>query len=121
MAIKDFFDHKCDLYHMVRNEKSPGFSLPASPSFSYGPVPDLTEIPCHFGGKAATISIVQSKPNANYEARIKLSLPVGTDIRLHDKVVDRGTKYEYTAEIPRNIRGHHIAVYLKRDERQMPL
>ncbi len=55
------------------------------------------------------------------DARIKLVLPIGTDIRLNDRIVNCDTGYEYTAEIPQNIQNHHIYVYIKRTERQRPL
>ena len=48
MAIEDFFDHTCDIYHMNKTGKSPGFGLPEAPSFSYGDTPDLSGVPCHF-------------------------------------------------------------------------
>lgn len=121
MAIEDFFDHHCDIYHILRSDKSPGYGLPSSPSFSYPDFPSLQRVPCHFGVKSAAVTIVQTEPNANYEAKIKLTLPAGTDIRLNDKIVDCDTGYEYTADIPRNIRGHHTAVSLQRKERQKPL
>ena len=47
------------------------------------------------------------------DAKIKLTLPAGTDVRLNDKIIDCNTGFEYTAEQPRNIRGHHIFVYVK--------
>lgn len=55
------------------------------------------------------------------DARIKLTLPAETDIRLNDRIVDCKTKLEYTAEQPVNIRGHHIFVYVKKIEEQKAL
>ena len=55
------------------------------------------------------------------EARIKLTLPIGTDIRLNDRIVNCDTGYEYTAELPQKIQEHHIYVYIKRTERQKAL
>ena len=48
------------------------------------------------------------------DAKIKLTLPAGTDVRWNDKIIDCNTGFEYTAEQPRNIRGHHIFVYVKK-------
>lgn len=116
MAIEDFFDHKCDIYHIVKSESSPGYGLPCSPGFSYSAKPDIAELPCHFGVKGSSMELIQREPQMDYEAKIKLTLPAGTDIRRNDKIIDCSTGYEYIAEIPRNIRNHHTFVYLKREE-----
>ena len=121
MPIEDFYDHKCDIFHMLRSEKSPGFGLPSGSDFSYPEAPDLTGVSCHFGVKASTIAIIQRDPQTGMEGKIKLTLPAGTDIRINDKVVDTDTGAEYTAEVPRNIRGHHITAMLRRTEAQKPL
>ena len=44
----------------------------------------------------------------------KLQLPAGTDVRVNDKVVDKNTGLAYTAEMPHNIRDHHIMVNIQR-------
>jgi hypothetical protein len=122
MAFETLLDHTCDIYHIRKTGKSPGYTLPASPSFSYDAEPDLTAVPCHFStktGAAGGITIVQKQPQANHEAKLKLELPLGTDVRLNDKIVGLG--YEFTAEIPRTVRNHHIAVMLHRSGAQEPL
>ena len=48
------------------------------------------------------------------DSRIKLTLPLGTDVRLNDKIVDCDTGLEYTAEKPINVRNHHLFVYVKK-------
>jgi hypothetical protein len=55
------------------------------------------------------------------DAKIKLTLPTGTDVRINDKIVDCSTGLEYTAEQPRDIRGHHIFVYIKKTGEQKAL
>ena len=119
--IEDFFDHKCNIFHIVGEEATPGYGLPPSPSFHYKPEPDISELECHFGVRTSSLMTVQGAPQNDLEARIKLTLPVGTDVRINDKIVDCDTLHEYTAEQPRNIRNHHIFVYIKRLERQEPL
>lgn len=121
MSLENFFDHTCDVYHLRSEESSPGFGLPSSPAFSYPDAPDLTSVPCHFAVKSATVTVTQTEPANLLEAKIKLTLPAGTDIRLNDKIVWRETGTEYTAEFPRDIRGHHRFVYLKRTNAQEPL
>lgn len=119
--IADFFDHKCNIFHIVKDTASPGYNLPGSPTFQYGTTPDITEQVCHFGVRSANMSTTQQQPQNDLNARLKLSLPIGTDIRLNDRIVDCENNLAYTAEVPRNIRNHHLVVYIKRTGEQTPL
>lgn len=119
--INDFFDHLCCIYHLQSTATSPGYALPASPAHSYPAKADIEDVHCHFGVKAATVTVTQSEPANMLDAKIKLTLPVGTDIRLNDKIVWNDTGLVFTAELPRNIRGHHKFVYVKRLDEQRPL
>lgn len=122
MPYEEFLDHTCDIYHVLREDKSPGYGLPASPNFSYPSEPDLVDVPCHFHVKSgSTISISQREPQNEFDSDQKLGLPAGTDVRLNDKVIWKEMGLEYTAGLPRNIRGHHVAVMLRREDRQRPL
>ena len=56
--IADFFDHKCNIFHVRSEGKSPGFGLPSSPAFSYPDAPDEAEVPCHFAVKSAMQSVI---------------------------------------------------------------
>ena len=111
MAFEDFLDHLCNIYHDREAQVTPGYGLPASPSFSY---PD-------FGVKSQSVTITQTAPANLMDAKIKLTLPAGTDVRRNDKIVDCMTGLEYTAEQPINIRGHHVFVYIKRTGGQKAL
>lgn len=121
--IEDFFDHRCNIFHIRENGASPGFGLPDSPGFSYPDEPDIAGLECHFGIRSDSTSITQTAPVNLRESATKLTLPAGTDVRLNDKIVDADTGYVYTAEIPHNIRGHHIFVRIraKDDGRQKDL
>lgn len=121
MSLEDFFDHKCDIYHIKEGQASPGYGLAASPSFSYPEEPDIKEQDCHFGVRSQSVTVTQTAPANLMDAKIKLTLPVGTDVRLNDKIVNCATGFEYTAELPLNIRGHHIFVYIKRTGGQKAL
>ena len=121
MSIEQFFDHKCDIYHIVEGKASPGFNLPPAPTFSYPDTPDLPGVSCHFSVKNFNYSVTQQQPVNEYETNLKLTLPIGTDIRLNDKIVSRQTGYEYTAEMPRNVRNHHLFVRITRVDAQKPL
>lgn len=125
MAIEDFFDHKCDIYHLKKSTNSPGYGLPESASFSYPDTPDEPKVNCHFsvmfGTNITRNAVHQEQPINKYDIGIKLTLPMGTDVRINDKIVDCDSGFEYTAEQPRNIRNHHTFVYVKRTETQQPL
>jgi hypothetical protein len=111
-------NHKCDIYHTQRQDVSPGYGLPASPLFSYPETPDIEGAVCHFNIKSGSRIIVQNEPGADYEAKIKLVLPLETDVRLNDKIVDCDSGYEYTADIPVRIRDHHQYVMVRRTAAQ---
>lgn len=121
MAFEDFLNHTCDIYHVARQDQSPGYGLPESPVFSYAETPDQTDVPCHFYVKSNSARIEQKEPMNELDGDQKLGLPAGTDIRLNDKVVWKQTGLAYTAGLPRNIRGHHVAVVLRRVSQQRPL
>ena len=124
MALEDFFDHKCSLYHAAGTSESPGYGLPESPIYSYPDEPDEPDVACHFaqGSSGGTINtLVQNLPEHAYEDRIKLTLPIGTDVRVNDKVLDQRTGLFFIAEIPRNIRNHHIYVWVKREGTEVGL
>ena len=114
MSLESLLNHACDIYHTVEGNSSPGYGLPGSPKFSYPKEPDISAQVCHFGVKSASITVAQTAPVNLLDARTKLTLPIGTDVRLNDKIVDCDTKQEYTAEAPTNVRGHHLFVYIKK-------
>ncbi len=121
MAFEDFLNHTCDIYHIKKESKSPGYGLAASLSFSYSTEPDVKAQPCHFGVKSRNVTITQTEPANMMDAKIKLTLPLGTDVRLNDKIVNCTSKLEYTAEQPVNVRNHHLFVYIKRKGDQKAL
>ena len=121
MALADFLDHKCDIYHLIQSKDSPGYGLPDSPVFNYNNKPDEKEIPCHFGIESLDAETEQKQPQNILREKIKLTLPAGTNIRINDRIVDCNSGLEYTAERPRNIRGQHIFVYIKRIKEQEAL
>lgn len=121
MAFLDLLDHKCDIYHLGKTKKSPGFNLPPSEVFGYPDKPDEHDIPCHFGVESLDTRTEQKNPQNVLHEKIKLTLPIGTDVRINDKITDLESGLEYTAERPKNIRNHHIFVYIKRTKEQEAL
>ncbi len=119
--LTDFFDPTCDIYHNQSTPVSPGYGLPSSPSCSYPSKAEKENVPWHSGVKESTVTVTQTEPANMLDAKIKLTLPVGADIRLNDRIVWKETGLVFTAELPRNIRQHHKFVYVKRVETQRPL
>ena len=113
MSLDALLDHKCDIYHIREEGKSPGYNLPASPHFSYLEEPDISGQECHFGVRTQSIQIMQTAPINDLSDTRKLTLPAGVDIRINDKIVNCENGLEYTAEEPRNIRGHHTNVIIR--------
>lgn len=121
MSLEALLNHTCDIYHIQKSQSSPGYGLAASPSFAYPEEPDIAGQTCHFCIKSRNVTITQTAPANLMDAKIKLTLPIGTDVRLNDKIIDCTTGLVYTAEQPVNIRNHHLFVYVKREEAQKPL
>ena len=46
MAIENFFDHRCSIYHAQQESTSPGYGLPGSPKFKYPKQLDLAISEC---------------------------------------------------------------------------
>lgn len=119
--LNDFFDHTCAIYHLQSAPASPGYGLPASPAFAYPATPDESGVPCHFGVKSAAVTVTQTAPANMLDAKLKLTLPEKTDIRLNDKIIWLDAGLAFVAELPRSVRGHHKFVYVKRIDAQRPL
>ena len=120
MGFDSFLEHTCDIYHLQREEVSPGFALPSAPTFSYPDKPDITGLRGHFSLRNA-LRYTQNAPYGALDGRVKLSLPWGTDVRINDKIVHRETGAEFIAEVPVPIRRHHIVVMLRRTGEQRRL
>lgn len=112
MPFDELLDHKCAIYHMTKPEKSFGYGINAG-SFAYPDIPDIPETACHFN--VSDIGSMEQTEDANeYIVAGKLNLPFGTDVRVNDKIVDLGNGIEYRAEVPQNIRNHHMIVKVHR-------
>lgn len=121
MSYNDFLDHTCDIYHMAQGEnKGLGYRLTAEPSFEYPATADESGVACHFDSVSTTLN--QNEPNDDLLIRTKLNLPVGTDLRLLDKVIWNDTGLEYTViSPPRTVHGHHVYAYVERQGVQKPI
>lgn len=120
--FEDFFNHKCNIYHIVTEKEQIGYGFDESNTkFKYSDNPDIKNQRCHFHNKSNSVSLTQKDPDNNLMITRKLSLPIDTDIRINDKVIDCDTGLEYTATLPSNIKGHHKTVVLTRTTRQAVL
>lgn len=114
MAIEDFFDHTCDIYHLQKKTVSLGYGIEDT-SYYYNDTADIENLQCHFYIKTLE-QFTYNDPQPSVTGRIKLALPIGTDIRTNDRVVNNVTGLGYIAEVVHNIRDHHLMVYLFRDD-----
>ncbi len=112
MSFESLLNQKCVIYHMKKESKSLGYGI-TSDSFFYSEEPDEADIPCHFN-VSDTGTLGQTEDANEYTVAGKLNLPYGTDVRVNDKIIDLGSGITYYAEIPRNIRDHHIIVQVQR-------
>ena len=112
MAFLDLLDHRCSIYHIKKNIKSLGYGIDTM-EFKYPDKPDIENIPCHFN-VGDNGSFEQNEPVNEYIVVGKLQLPAGTDVRINDKIEDISTGITYKAELPKNIRDHHIIVNVQR-------
>ena len=114
MAIEDFFDHTCNIYHLQNEDIEIGYGIKDKKYF-YNYTADIENVQCHFYIKTPE-QFIHNDPQPSVTGRIKLALPIGTDIRTNDKVINNVTGLGYIAEVVHNIREHHIMVYLFRDD-----
>lgn len=118
----DFFNHTCDIYHITPSTVAIGFGFDVDDTtYRYSAVPDIQGHPCHFHTKTDSMALSQTEPENKLSRVRKLTLPIGTDIRINDKVVECATGDEYTAEKPINVQNHHISVLLTRTTPQEAL
>lgn len=115
----DFMNHTCNIYHLEDESVNVGYGIRAADVRTEHREPDETGVRCHFHiqSVAGSLSIVQKEPYSSVEGQVKLSLPIGTDIRKNDIVEDCRDGLKYRADVPKEIHGgHHIIVYLRREE-----
>lgn len=112
MAFEALLDHRCSIYHIKKSGKNIGYGINTN-KFFYDDIPDIEEVPCHFN-VGDTGNIEQTEDTNEYTVVGKLQLPIGTEIYVNDKIVDLDNGMEYIAEIPRNIRNHHMIVNVQR-------
>lgn len=118
MAIEDFFNQTCNIYHLKKADKNLGYGI-SDTSYYYNNTPDLESIPCRFYLKTVE-QVLHNTPQPLITGRMKIALSTDIDIRSNDKILNNTTGLTYIVEIVHNIRGHHLMAYMFReDEDQM--
>lgn len=112
MAFEDLLEQKCNIYHLGKIVTDMGYGI-TKEDYGYPDTPDLENIPCHLNVEASA-NLEQTEVENEYIYTGKPQLPVGTDVRINDRIIDVSTGLEYYAQVPRNIRNHHIVVMVQR-------
>lgn len=113
MSFTDLLDDKCDIYHLKTKTELGSFGMPGKETKYYSTAPDQVNIPCHFN-KSDLINMRQEEPQNNYPFERKLNLPINTNVKSMDKIVNKMDGIKYYTGIPDNIRNHHISVSLRK-------
>jgi|GEM_PF-377748 len=115
MSYRNLLIHRCDVYHLTRNESSGSWGIPGDDmeeEFTYGETPDLINVPCYFAEKSyftrKNQAITQDEPHQTIVQSFLVHFLPSVDIRVNDKVVWNGI--EFKLQIPKKIRNHHIEV-----------
>lgn len=114
--LEDFFNHRCDIFHLVENQEQGCYGIRSRERMAPEKVPSEENIRCHFHTKSNSLQIVQGEPYSKLTGEVKLSLPIGIDIRKNDVVRSRESGMYYRADMPKNIQGHHLTVILRRED-----
>lgn len=114
--FEDFFNHRCDIFHLVKNQEEGCYGIRGKERMVSEKTPSEENVCCHFHTKSNSLQIVQEEPYRKLTGEVKLSLPIGTDIRKNDVVKSRETGMYYRADFPKNIQGHHLTVVLWRED-----
>lgn len=112
MSFEGLLDQRCAIYHLEKERKDFGYGIKGD-GFSYPDRPDIAEVACHFNVHDNG-TLEQTEDANEYTVVGKLNLPYGTDVRVNDKIVCLDNGVTYYAEIPRNIRDHHVIVDVQR-------
>lgn len=112
----DFLNDRCNIYHLQLKSQSLGFGIEdESVKMEYSAEPDLADVPCHFNRHGLFEGLTETNASRVYHGVSKVQFPLGTDIRMNDRIEDIATGTTYTASVPWIVgRSHHIAVQVTR-------
>jgi len=122
MAIEDFYDHTCNIFHVDLDEEGPGYGLQNQVIRKYKETPDISDVPCHFSVDDENIKSSQENPQMIADIFDTVAMSTSVDLKFNDKVVDLKHGVEYTViKPPRDIRGNHLKAKLMMLEVQQDL
>lgn len=118
---KKFFDHTCNIYHLEGTDDTPGFGLQTMENNSYPETADIEGQICHVHVGDQNVNESQRSPQRDIELEGAISFPIGTDVRVNDRIEDLTHGKNYIVSNPRNIRGNHIKcdVYMLLPQRSL--
>jgi len=117
MSFDSMLDDTCNIYFVKTKTTQGGYGIPPKEEKYYSETPDLENIPCHFCKIIRYATQEEPQNVINYDR--KLILPYGTLIKPMDKIIHLETGEVYTTSISDDIRGHHVAVGVKRENRYL--
>lgn len=104
--IENLMNHQCHIFHVVKSSSGGGFGLPGQDLYNYNKTPDILSQKCHF--KLNKLIVNGSGPAKSFSSNSHVDFPMGTDIRMYDKILDLETGVVYYCNPPKSIRGNRI-------------
>jgi hypothetical protein len=112
MSYADLLTDRCDIFHLVENQKAAAYGVPGETQYTYSVLPDREKVPCLFGKELLHVN--KDEPGVTIVQSFLVHFFDDADVRFNDKVIFNGTTYRL--EVPRSIRGHHIEVRAVKDD-----
>lgn len=87
--IEDFFEQKCNIYHLMSEKVDYGYGIDITTerAYKYSDKPNEILVPCHFTlSSQIGEKVYQGRPMSTLDGDVKVAFPVGTDIRINDKI-----------------------------------
>lgn len=116
--FEDYLNDTCNIYHLVDEKVNIHYGIKATQVKTPEKEAAEKSIPCHFHIRSnGSLRISQKEPYTVLTGEEKLTLPIGTDVRMNDVIENCRNGVKYRAGLPREIHGgHHIIVTLSRDD-----
>lgn len=112
MSYLKLLTHRCDIFHLVQDEKERGYGLPSKKGEEYPAEPDHAGVKSYWSERNQTIT--QGEPNNMIIQSYNVHFPIKADVRVNDKVMWDGISF--TLQKPRIIRNHHIEAVAVRSD-----
>ncbi len=119
MSFNRFLNHTCSIYHIQKKDSQLCYGLSNNNEFTYNYEPNTENAKCHFEIKDVEATLTQGEPINALSRTNKLTLPLDTDIKINDKVIDTTLNnptcgMEFTVSFIYKVQEHHIVALLYR-------